>query len=111
MARQKTARVGEQVVVYLAAGDRVLLEQMVDATGLARTELFRRGLRRLADETLGSKKPGSSFEYLIANSGTDDGLPPDVAERHDYYLAVGYEAGRRRPGKVTKRKAKRARAD
>jgi hypothetical protein len=111
MARKKADRIGEQVVVYLAPQDRALLEQMADKTGLARTELFRRGLRRLADEMLGSKKPGSSFEYLIANSGADDGLPPDVAARHDYYLAAGYEALRRKPAKGIKRKTKRARTD
>jgi hypothetical protein len=111
VTRKKADRVREQVVVYLDAPDRALLEQMADATGLARTELFRRGLRRLADDSLSSAKPGSSFEYLIANAGVDDGLPPDVAERHDYYLAHGYEELRRKPVKAGKRKTKRARAD
>jgi hypothetical protein len=101
----KPKAVREPVMVYLDAPDRDLLAQMVDRTGLAKTELFRRGLRRLADETLTEKKPGWSIEYLIANAA-DDGFPPDVAERHDYYLAGGYEEFLRRT-----RKKKRARAD
>lgn len=101
----KPKMVREPVMVYLDAPDRDLLAQMVDRTGLPKTELFRRGLRRLADETLTEKKPGWSLEYLIANADVDDGFPPDVAERHDYYLAGGYEEFLRR-----KRKKKRARA-
>lgn len=96
MSKEPPKRVREQVVVYLDAQDRALLEEMAEKTGLARTELFRRGLRRLADEMLGEKKPGSSLHYLVATSGDDD-FPPDVAERADHYLyGGGYEAERRK---------------
>jgi hypothetical protein len=88
MAGKKPKRVREQVVVYLDARDRELLEELADSTGLARTELFRRGLRRLAEELAGERKPGSSLGYLIATAREDD-LPTDVAERHDDYLAGG----------------------
>jgi hypothetical protein len=88
MTPRKPKRVREQVVVYLDGRDRALLEQMTQETGLARTELFRRGLRRLAQETLQGKKPGSSLAYLIATAA-QDGFPPDVAERHDDYLYGG----------------------
>lgn len=75
--------------MYLDKRDRAILEEMAKETGLARTELFRRGLWRLAGETLkGPKRPGSSIDYLIENA-VDDGFPPDVAERHDYYLYGG----------------------
>ncbi|MGQ0560975.1 MAG: ribbon-helix-helix protein, CopG family [Gemmatimonadota bacterium] len=87
----------EQVVVYLDDRDRALLEEMAEKTGLARTELFRRGLRRLAEETLAQSKPGSALDFLIATAA-DDGLPPDVAERHDEYLyGGGYE--KKKPAK------------
>jgi len=102
----KPKAVREPVMVYLDAPDRDLLALMVDRTGLAKTELFRRGLRRLADEALTEKKPGWSLEYLIANADVDDGFPPDVAERHDYYLAGGYEEFLKKKGK----KKRRARA-
>jgi hypothetical protein len=93
MPKQKPKQVREQVVVYLDARDRALLEELAEKSGLPRTELFRRGLRRLAEELLGEKKPGSSLGYLVA-SGRDDGLPPDVAARHDDYLyGGGYERG------------------
>jgi len=91
MAPRKPARVREQVVVYLDKHDRALLERMAKQTGLARTELFRRGLWRLAGETLRENRPGSAFEYLIANA-VDDDIPPDLSERPDYYLyGGGYE--------------------
>lgn len=88
MTARKPSRVREQLVVYLDSRDRELLEQMVEATGLARTELFRRGLRRLAQDAMEGKKPGSSLAHLIATA-TDDGLPEDIAERHDHYLYGG----------------------
>lgn len=87
----KPRRVREQVVVYLDARDRALLEEMAEATGLPRTELFRRGLRRLAEEVLTEKRPGYSLEYLVATA-SDTSFPPDISERHDYYLyGGGYE--------------------
>jgi hypothetical protein len=93
MPTKKARQAREQVVVYLDARDRALLEELAERSGLPRTELFRRGLWRLAEELLGEKKPGSSLGYLVA-TGRDDGLPPDVAERHDDYLyGGGYERG------------------
>ena len=85
MTRQSPKRVREQIVVYLDARDRALLEQLVKTTGLPRTELFRRGLRRLADETLTNAAPGYSLRQLVASADNDD-FPPDVAERADEYL-------------------------
>ena len=85
-ARGEPAR--EQVIVYLDARDRALLEELARRTGLPRTELFRRGLRRLAAELPAERKPGSSLEFLIGTA-EDDHFPPDVAERHDAYLYGG----------------------
>ena len=85
---EKPKRVREQAVVYLDGPDLALLQQMTDRTGLAKTELFRRGLRRLADEMLPGQRAGSSLAHLIATA-TDDAFPPDVAERHDHYLHDG----------------------
>lgn len=88
MSEKHADRVREQVVVYLGSRDRELLDEMTERTGLAKTELFRRGLRRLADELLSERKPGSSLAHLIATA-SDDGLPGDVAEHHDEYLYRG----------------------
>ena len=91
MAKRKAKRVREQVVVYLDARDRALLEEMTGKTGLAKTELFRRGLRRLAEEVLGEQKPGASLRYLVATAADDD-FPEDVAAEADRYLyGGGYE--------------------
>jgi hypothetical protein len=85
MTRRAPKRVREQVVVYLDTRDQALLEQLIKATGLAKTELFRRGLRRLADEALTGTAPGYSLRQLVASADNDD-FPPDVAERADEYL-------------------------
>ena len=97
MTKRPPSRVREQVVVYLDARDRALLEQLTKTTGLAKTELFRRGLRRLADDTLSGTAPGYSLRQLVVTANNDD-FPSDVAERADEYLYRGkYE--RRKPQK------------
>lgn len=78
-------RVREQAVVYMSASDRALLERLAEETGLARTELFRRGLRRLAEELLPEGGPVSSLDYLTRIADDTD-APPDLSERHDEYL-------------------------
>jgi len=92
--RSKPGMVREPVMVYLDAPDRDLLSQMANTTGLPKTELLRRGLRRLAAETLREKKPGWSFD-LLAGLITDG--PTDVSERHDEYLAAEFEKRRGKP--------------
>ena len=92
MAR-KPMRVREQAVVYLGASDRELLERVAEETGLSRTEIFRRGLYRIADEMLPERQPGSSLDYLASISGDGDG-PEDLAGRHDHYLYGGGYADR-----------------
>ncbi len=95
MPKKEPKRVREQVVVYLDERDRALLEKMTKKTGLPKTELFRRGLRRLADDTLIGKKPGFSIRHLVATAASDE-LPADVAEHADSYL---YGGGYTEPGK------------
>lgn len=91
---RKSPRVREQAVVYMSAADRELLERLAEETGLPRTELFRRGLRRLAEEMLPERTAGSSVDFLV---GIADGAeaPRDLSERHDDYLyGGGYDAQR-----------------
>jgi hypothetical protein len=88
MAKQAAKRVRAQVVVYLDERDHALLEQLTKTTGLAKTELFRRGLRRLADDALTGTAPGFSLRQLVATADEDD-FPVDVAERADEYLYQG----------------------
>ena len=94
MTKQPPKRVREQVVVYLDERDRALLEQLSKTTGLPKTELFRRGLRRLADDALTGVAPGYSLRQLVASAGNDD-FPSDVAERPDEYLYRGKYLGRK----------------
>lgn len=85
---RKPMRVREQAIVYMSAADRELLERLAEETGLARTELFRRGLRRLADEMLPERTAGSAVEFLVELAdGTE--APEDLSERHDDYLYGG----------------------
>ena len=79
-------RVREQLQLYLDAPDKALLEEMVRATGLPRTELFRRGLRSLAESTLGERAPGWSLERLVGALGDGPDIPTDLAAHHDAYL-------------------------
>lgn len=84
-------RVREPVQVYLDRQDRELLEQLVESTGLPRTELIRRGLRALATEKLVAQPPGRSMEDLIGTFGDAPDVPADLSERHDSYLAQALE--------------------
>lgn len=77
-------QVREPVQVYLDPPDVSLLDELMAATGLPKAELLRRGLRRLSEDALGGRAPGSSFERLIGAVGDD--APPDLAARHDEYL-------------------------
>lgn len=72
----------------MSASDRELLERLAEETGLPRTELFRRGLRRLAEEMLEERAPGSSVDYLV-DIADDTDAPGDLSERHDDYLYGG----------------------
>lgn len=85
---ERSKRVREQAVVYMSAGDRELLERLAEETGLPRTELFRRGLRRLAEELLEERAPGASIDYLV-DIADDTDAPEDLSERHDDYLYGG----------------------
>jgi hypothetical protein len=89
--RQTPDRVREPVQVYLDRQDRELLEQLVETTGLPRTELIRRGLRALAAAKLVSGTPGRSMEDLIGAFGDAPDVPADLSERHDAYLAQALE--------------------
>jgi len=84
--RRKAARVREPVQVYLDAPDLALLDTLSTQTGLAKAEVLRRGLRRLADGVLTERKPGWSLDVLIGAMGDDPSIPADLAERHDEYL-------------------------
>ena len=84
--KKSSRRVRHPVQVYLEPADRDLLEQVVRASGLSRAEVFRRGLRRMADEALTERAPGWSLDRLLGAMGGAGGLPKDLAERHDEYL-------------------------
>lgn len=84
--RPPVRKVREPVQVYLDRSDRTLLEELSRRTGLPRTELLRRGIRRLAELELADQAPGSSFDRLVGALGGDDAIPTDLAARHDDYL-------------------------
>ena len=106
MPSKRPKRVREQVMVYLDPRDRALLEAVARKTGLARTEIFRRGLRQFADDALPERK-ADSIEWLIANAV--DGGPSDLAEHHDHYLYGGGWEDWHRSQQQKKTKKKRAR--
>jgi hypothetical protein len=70
-----------------------LLERLAEETGLSTTELFRRGLRRLAEDVLPERAAGSSVDFLVGLADDTD-APQDLSERHDaYFYGGGYGAG------------------
>jgi hypothetical protein len=86
-------------MVYLEPRDRALLEKLVEKTGLARTELLRRGLWQLAGRELTGQEPGSGFGYLL-KTASDADVPADLSERPDFYLyGGGYEKLAAKAGK------------
>ena len=93
---KKPMRVREQAVVYMSAQDRELLERLAEETGLPKTELFRRGLRRLAEEMLPERAAGSSIDFLV-DLPEDADAPSDLSERHDAYLYGGGYGGEEAP--------------
>jgi hypothetical protein len=82
----KTPRVREPVQVYLDSDDRDTLDAVAAAAGISRAEALRRGLRRLAAETLGRQDPAHAFVAEMAGSAWPARTPTDLAARHDHYL-------------------------
>ena len=78
--------VREPVQVYLDGPDITLLGTLARSTGLSKAELLRRGLRRLAADTLVERQPGWSLDLLIGSLDEGEALPADLSERHDDYL-------------------------
>jgi hypothetical protein len=105
---KKPKRVREAVMVYLDARDRALLERIAKETGLARTELLRRGLWQLASRGLDDTPPGSAFDYLV-QTASEQNTPPDLSEHADDYLyGGGYERwfGEKKPSATPKKRAR-----
>ena len=87
MKPKKTpSAVREPVQVDMDAPDRELLEKAAVESGLSRAEVLRRGLRRYAAELLSDTSPALAFLDSAASVAPSDAAP-DVADRHDEYLA------------------------
>jgi hypothetical protein len=85
-ARKSDRAVREPVQVYMDAPDRDLLERAALASGLSRAEVLRRGLHRFAAELLADASPALAFLDSAASVAPIDPAP-DIASRHDEYLA------------------------
>ncbi len=82
---KRPAKVREPLQVYLDPDERGLLDRLARETGLSRAEILRRGLKSFATEH-GGRSP--MLEFLDSMAGVE--YPPDMAERHDDYLAESY---------------------
>ena len=97
MSPRKADRVvREPVQVYMDASDRELLERAAVSSGLSRAEVLRRGLHRFAAELLADTSPALAFLESAASAAPNDAAP-DVAARHDEYLANWEAASWREP--------------
>ena len=75
-------------MVELEQGDGALPERVAKKTGLARTELLRRGLWQVASQELDQVTPGTAFDFLVETASHQD-VPPDLSARPDHYLLSG----------------------
>ena len=103
---KKPSRVGEPVQVYLNDLDRTLLDKLAKRSDLARSEVLRVALRRLAADLPGATSVGASLPALLGALDAARDVPADLAGRHDEYL---YAAPDRRPARSVAEKAAKAR--
>lgn len=83
---KKPSRVGEPVQVYLTDRDRALLDKLATRSDLARSEVLRVALRRLAADLPGATSVGASLPVLLGALDAARDVPADLAGRHDEYL-------------------------
>ena len=95
---KKTDKVREPIQVYLTADDRSMLDRAAKKAGLSRADVLRRGLRRIGAEILAEEHPVVAFLERMANEPWPAGMPDDVAQRHDEYLAEIYRDTHRDSG-------------
>jgi hypothetical protein len=81
----KPRGVREPLQVYLDPDERGLLDRLARETGLSRAEILRRGLKSFAAER---REKSPMLEFMESMKGLD--FPPDMAARHDDYLAESY---------------------
>lgn len=82
----KPGRVREPVQVYLDERDRALLDAVAERAAVPRSEVLRIALRRLAADLPGAARPGASLGSLIGALDAAQGVPTDLAARHEEYL-------------------------
>ena len=78
--------VREPVQVYLEERDRELLDALAARASVARAEILRLGIRRLAAEMLNDRRAGESVRALVGALDAAPDVPTDLAARHDEYL-------------------------
>ncbi len=94
--KRSPSLVREPIQVYLTPGDRRLLDQIADSTGLSRAEVLRRGIRTMASKIAGQRSPMLELMDRLSKEDWPDGL----AGSHDDHLAQDYlDPHSRAPGK------------
>ena len=76
--------------VQLAEEDLAALQQLAAEQGVSVSELVRQGVKWVLE---GKRKPSRQelLERALSTAGIGHSGLPDVAERHDDYLAEAYE--------------------
>ena len=85
----KSKRVREPIQVYLTPSERGALDALARELGVSRAEVLRRGIEALAGQR--ARSFFSALDPLIGAFSEPD-APPDLAERHDEYLAEDTES-------------------
>jgi hypothetical protein len=102
MAPKRGTEVREPVQVYLAPADRALLDRVAEKAGLARTEVLRLGLRRVAAEFLADENPMLALIREQSAADWPAETPRDVAQQHDRYLAESRPSTQKNESKAPK---------
>lgn len=85
-------KVREPVQAYLDSADATLLDELAERTSSSKAEVIRQAIRRLAQELDLESRPGAGISGLKGALDSAQGVPPDLALRHDEYLYGDPEA-------------------
>ena len=94
MAKPPRKSVREPLQVYLSPDERERLDRIADLLGVSRAEVLRRGIEAVARDAYADVT--DPLDGLVGRFDAPE-VPPDLAARHDDYLADELEREGRPP--------------
>jgi len=90
--KRKSNYVREPVQAYLDQADAELLQEVAERTSLSKAEVIRQAIRRFAQSLELAARPGAGLDALTGALDSANGVPSDLAARHDDYLYAADDA-------------------